>query len=186
MKLTQPRLWHVLLLLPLAALFIWVSRQGRATREDPASVMHALRASRGPVLPSPDMAGFASRTEPVRYDKESLYEYIDGAAETFITNGFSECLASNYTLTSPAATALEISAEAYRFNQAAGARQQIDVERPSSAQPVSGLTSAFSDGSVFLLIEGRDLLKLTVLTPNPTAPQALLALATAWKKEMQQ
>jgi hypothetical protein len=60
---------------------VWLTQRGRALREDPADVLRALRAAHGPTLPPPGAAGASARTETSAYGRETLYEYIDGAAE---------------------------------------------------------------------------------------------------------
>jgi len=182
MALTWPRPLHLLLVVPLVALLVGVYHLGSHRRDDPAAVLQALRAARGLKLPAAESAGFATRTESTRYDPETLYEFIDGAADSYIANGFTECLAAIYTM-SQTAVPVEISAETYRFKNEEGARKQLDFERPAAALPVSGLEAAVSDGAVLLLLEGHDLLKLTVLTPDPAASAALTALASSWRKE---
>jgi hypothetical protein len=42
---------------------------------------------------------------------------------------------------------------------------------------------AVSDGAVLLAVAGRDLLKLTLVSPGAGGPEALAAIAAAWRKE---
>lgn len=180
----RPGPWHVVLVVALAAAVGWVLAEGRRTREDPADVVRALRASRGPVLPPAAGAGAASRSELQRYDRERLYELVNGAAEAYLSRGFQACVAAVYAFPGTGA-AVEVAAETHRFASEDGARGQLAAERPRQARDVPGLPQAASDGQVLLAASGRDLLKLTALTPGPGVGDSLAALAAAWRKEMQ-
>jgi hypothetical protein len=182
MAMTRPRVWHALLLLPLLAVAGWIVERGRAVRGDPAAVLAALRAADGPSLPGPSSAGAAARSEPSSYTRDSLYEYIDGAAEAYLARGFERCMVATYTFPSATTDALDVTAEVYRFAAPAGAREQLASERPTSAAPVPGVADAFSDPSTLVACRGRDYLKLTALSAGPGAAKALAGLAAAWQR----
>ncbi|HET8539446.1 MAG TPA: DUF6599 family protein [Anaeromyxobacter sp.] len=173
---------HLALVLLLAAAVAAIVLPGRRTREDPADVLRALRASRGPTLPAAAAAGAASATPPGRYARDTLADVIDGAAEAYLRNGFVSAVMATYALDGAGAT-LEIAAEAHRFERAEGARTQAADEAPPRAAPVEGVAGASSDGAVLIAVAGRDLLKLTVLSPGEGGPEALAAIARAWRKE---
>ncbi len=180
--MTRPRVWHAFLLLPLVAVAVWVVARGRTTRDDPAAVLAALRAAAGPSLPGAAAAGATARSAPSSYNRDSLYEYIDGAAESYLARGFERCLVATYTFPSTAADALDVTAEVYRFAAPAGAREQMASERPAAAVPVAGVADAFADPSTLVACRGRDYLKLTALSAGPGAGKALFAVAAAWQK----
>ncbi len=181
--MARPRVWHALLLLPLLAVAGWVLVRGRTVRDDPAAVLVALRAAGGPSLPGPAAAGASARSEPSSYTRDSLYEYIDGAAEAYLARGFERCVVATYTFPSPTTDALDVTAEVYRFAAPAGAREQMASERPTGAAPVAGVTGAFADPSTLVACRGRDYLKLTALSAGPGAGKALGDLAAAWQRQ---
>lgn len=172
------RVRHALLLLPLVLVVVWLAQRGRAVRDNPADVLHALRSARGPTLPTAGAAGASARSEASSYDRETLYEYIDGAAEAYLARGFERCLVARYGFVSPA---LEVTAEVYRFAADGGAREQMLAERPTAASSVVGLADAFADPSTLVAIRGRDYLKLTALSSG--AEKALAGIAAAWARE---
>jgi hypothetical protein len=174
----RPGFRHLLLVALLAAAVGLVLLPGRRLREDPGAVLAALRASAGPRLPSPAAAGAEGATPANRYGRETLYELVDGAAEAYLGRGFERCVASVYAF----AGGVEVAAEAHRFAAEGGARAQLEAERPSSARPLAGL-AAVGDDAVVLAVRGRDLLKLTALTPDARGREALVRLAAAWSKE---
>jgi hypothetical protein len=174
------RLLPLLLLVPLALLAAWIARQGSRRVPDRGAVLAALKAVHGPVLPAAP-AG-ANRSDPLPYDRESLYEAIDGAADGYLARGFVAAQMATYAWPGSAGPE-EVAAEIHRFESEAGARGQRDAERPSSATAVAGLVDTVSDGNVLLAVSGRDYLKLTSLNPGPAAAPRLEALARALLQE---
>jgi hypothetical protein len=172
---------HVGLLLVPAAAVALVLWEGRHAREDPAELLRALRSEASPRLPTIEGSGARSATGPERYERDRLYELVDGAAEPYLERGFVRCVAAIYTFADGGG--LEIAAESHRFRDEAGARAQAAAERPSAALPVEGAPGVFTDGQVLLAVAGRDLLKLTALSSQPGARDRLLSLAAAWRKE---
>lgn len=172
---------NIALLLPLVGIAAWVAWRGAEEREDPAAVLVALKAAQGPVLPAAAAAGAASATEVAGYDRETLYEFIDGAADAYLARGFQRCVATTFAFTSPAGE-VEVAAEVYRFTDAAGARGQLESERPGAAQPLAGIADAWTDGGVLVAARGPDYLKVTAFSPGADAAKALVAVAEAWSR----
>jgi hypothetical protein len=174
---------HAVLLALLGLLVAAVLYPGRVQRQEPAGVLLALRAARGPTLPAPGRAGASSATPVVRCGKETLADVIDGAAEAYLTRGFTTAAFATYAFGPPGDPPVEVAAEAHRFTTEAGAEAQAQAERPLRALPVAGLPGAVSDGAVLVARGGRDLLKLTLISPGAGGPDALAAVASAWRKE---
>lgn len=177
----RPRVRHLLLLLPLVAVAVWVGWRARAPRDDPAAVLRALRAAQAPTLPEAVAVGAAGRTAPETYDRESLYQFIDGAAEAYLARGFETCVAATYSFTT-AGGPLEVAAEVYRFSGTDGPRGQRGEELPTAAAAVPEADDALSDGTVLLAVRGRDLLKLTALGVDPQSGVLLARVATTWER----
>jgi hypothetical protein len=181
-KARWPRPWHLLLLLPLVGVAGWMGWRAQLVRDDPAHVLLALRAAAGPTLPAEAKAGATRRTTPQSYDRETLYEFINGAAETYLANGFERCVTTVFTF-ADAAGELEVAAEVYRFGTPAGASAQMTSERPAGAGAVAGLSEAFADPSTLVAVRHRDYLKLTAMASGPAAEAAMGRVATAWFAE---
>ena len=179
------RVWHARLLVPLVLVVVWLAQRSGAVRDDPADVLRALRAAHGPTLPAATAAGASGRSDTSGYDRETLYEYIDGAAEGYLARGFERCLVAEFTFTPRSGDAIDVTAEVYRFAAAAGAREQMLAERPTAAIAVPGVAEAFGDATTLVATRGRDYLKLTALTPGAQAQRALAGLVAAWVKEQQ-
>ena len=177
------RVRHALLLLPLVLVAVWLAARGRAARDDPADVLRALRAAHGPTLPAAGFAGASARSETSSYNRETLYEYIDGAAESYLARGFEGCLVATYTFAGAPGAAFDVTAEVYRFAEPGGAREQMLAERPNAATPLPGIADAYVDPATVVAIRGCDYLKLTALGSG--AEKALADLAAAWAREQQ-
>lgn len=180
--MVRPRVWHALLVLPLAAVAAWVGLRGRSVHEEPGAVLAALRGANGPALPEPRAAGASARSELSSYNRETLYEYIDGAAESYLARGFERCVVATYTFPSQGVETLDVTAEVYRFGSPTGAHDQMAAERPAASTPVAGAQDAFSDAATLVATTGRDYLKLTALSTGPAAGPALAGVAAAWQK----
>lgn len=178
----RPRWVHLVLLLVLAVLLGVVLMRGQSLREDRTAVLAALREARGPQLPGATRANASAATEPLVYGPDTLYELIDGAAEAYLARGFEECATVTYTFSGDDRES-EVAAEVHRFRDEAGARAQLDAERPRGARPLAVPAGALSDGSVLVLVSGRDLLKLTRLDAPGEGEDPLARLAAAWLEE---
>lgn len=177
------RLLHLALLLPLAALLVWIAGSGRSVRSDPSDVLAALRKAQAPHLPTARSLGASAATEPARYNRETLYEYINGAAEAYIALGFTECVTSIYIYERPDGPAAEFAVDVFRFESEEGAKRRCADEAPSPADPLPGFSSGAVGEMVLVAAAGRDLLKITSLTPGAASRETLLALAQAWRKD---
>jgi hypothetical protein len=118
-----------------------------------------------------------------RYGKDTLADVIDGAAEAYLARGFTAAALATYAFGPPGAPPLEVAAEAHRFRTEAGAEAQAQAERPPRAAPVPGLPGAVSDGGVLVARAGREILKLTLVSPGAGGSEALAAVAGAWREE---
>lgn len=173
---------HVVLLALLGAAAFWVMQRGQAVRQDPGAVLDALRSAQGPSLPAAESAGASHRDEVESFDPETLYDFINGAADAYLARGFSRCVATVYSFAAEGGATFEVGAEVYRFAAAAGARAQLEAERPPAARPVSGTADAWWDTGVLLALAGADYLKLTAYDSGPAVEEALHRLLAAWQK----
>lgn len=173
------RWFHVVLLVPLVAVGLWLGQRAGRQRDDPDAVLVALRSSHGPALPSVEAVVARERTEPESYDRETLYDFIDGAADAYLTRGFERCVTANYSFAGSSGALFEIMAELHRFANEQGANEQMSAERPSQSMPVAGLDRAFSDATTLVATRGRDYLKLTTLGNDAASAEMLARLARA-------
>jgi len=179
MSSRSPNGLHLLLLLPLLAVAAWVVTRGMVVREDRAAVLDALRAAHGPVVPAAAELGASSREDIGTFDRDTLYEYINGAADGYLARGFERCAAADYSFAAAGGPEVVITLEVYRFASPEGAVGQLDAELPAAAVPVAGAPRAVSDGTVLLAVTGRDYVKAVALTPGAGAASVLERIAAA-------
>jgi hypothetical protein len=136
-------------LVALAALSAAASSPA-ATQGEPGAV---LKASSLP----PKMAGWKISDGPTRYSPETLYEYIDGGAESFLQFDFQELTSATYakvgadrdksrkpsraprdsaTMSAEASAAAEITVDIYRHKDATRAFGMYTQERPAAITPL--------------------------------------------------
>ena len=142
-----------------------------------------VKAPRAPPSPSAGAAHARDRSSVDLYDRETLYDFIDGAAEAYIARGFERCAAATFTFDAAGDAELEVAAEVYRFGTAAGAADQLAAERPTTGGALPDIPGAVADGTVLLLANGRDLLKLTSLARGGDAAPMLRQIAAAWRED---
>ena len=178
--MARPRMGHVVLAAPLVAVAAWVALRARTTTQDPGTVLAALRSAHGPRLPAASAVGALRCSELAAYDRDTLYEFIDGAADGYLSRGFERCVAATFTFAG--APSLDVAAEVHRFATPDGAHAQLEAERPDSARAVAGLAATWADGAMLVSVHDRDYLKLTALSSSPAAAAALVGVASAWSE----
>lgn len=173
---------HLALLVLLAAAGLWVMQRGRVTRQDPGAVLDALRSAQGPGLPTAAAAGASHQDDVESFNAETLYDFINGAADAYLARGFSRCTATTYSFAASDGGTFDVGAEVYRFGTETGARAQLEAERPPAARPVPGAAAAWMDSGVLLAVTGVDYLKLTAYDSGPAVEEALKRLLSSWRE----
>lgn len=173
---------HLALLALLGVASLWVVQRAKVVRQDPGAVLDALRSAQGPSLPTAASAGARHRDEVESFDAETLYDFIDGAADAYLARGFSRCVAATYSFAAEGGPSFDVGMEVYRFATETGARAQLEAERPPRARPVAGVDDAWIDASVLVASAGVDYLKLTAFDSGPAVEAALHRLLAAWRE----
>ena len=144
-----------------------------ATPETGASGSPALLA----LLPKPsDVPGWDVSKAPRSYDANTLFELIDGAADGFLTYGFQEVVAADYT---QAATGDEVSVEVYRMKDPLNAFGKYSEERDPAAKPLDVGTEGYSGGTTVNFWKGAYYVKLTAFEDKPSVAEGMATLATS-------
>ena len=123
------------------------------------------------VFPLP--SGWQVQVDTATYGPENLWEYIDGAADLFVSYGFEMLQCATYKTPSGA----EVRAEAYRHRDAANAYGMYSQERSPENAPVPTGTEGCADAGMINVVVGRWYLKLS--GSASTTSGDLLAVAQA-------
>ncbi len=117
----------------------------------------ALAGGGTPTFAFPVPAGWHMQADTAAYGPENLWEYIDGAADLFVSYGFEELRCATYR--SPAGE--EIRAEVYRHADPANAYGMYSQERSPENAPVRTGTEGCADAGMMNVVIGRWYVKLS-------------------------
>jgi len=104
----------------------------------------------------PDIDGWSKDGQPGTYDPETLYEYINGAADLYITYDFRELLTMNYEKGEDKGLAVDI----YRHDTPRNGFGIYSRERPTEGNFVSIGTEGYYDQGILNFVKGRYYVKL--------------------------
>jgi hypothetical protein len=126
------------------------------------------------LLPASGAAADWNRAkEPRRYSQGDLWEYIDGAAETYLAYNFQELAAAGYV---HAPTRVDATAEIYRMADALSAFGIYGQERNASCEEVRlGVDGCYAGGALSFW-SGSYYVKMSTSQESAGVKQALLAL----------
>ena len=118
--------------------------------------------------------GWSRTSEPKRYNPDDLWEYINGAAETFVTYGFQEAATATYH---DAGRKLEATIDIYRMGDATGAYGMYAEERNPGATFLKVGAEGYRSGNTLNFWAGPAYVKITSPRETPEVAAALEALA---------
>ena len=148
-----------------------------ATR--PAAPAEALSANSRQLLGwLPDggaVTGWTRTREPRRYGPGNLWEYINGAAESFLAFGFQEAATAGYA---DGARQLEVTVDIYRMSDPLGAYGMYAEERNPAATFLAVGAEGYRSGNVLNFWAGPCYVKLTAPREDPALAAGLESLAT--------
>jgi hypothetical protein len=129
----------------------------------------------------PELSGWALTEAPSAYLSGTLFEYIDGAAENYLSYGFRELVVGNYKEKSSAAT---LTVEIYDMGDEVRAFGVYSSERyPESHFLKVGSQGYWEDGALNF-IAGSYYVKLLCFDCGGGAEQALMSIAREVEKKV--
>jgi hypothetical protein len=136
-----------------------------------------LAAAASPVASSlmPDVPGWKKAGKADVYQPANLYEYIDGAAELYLSFGFEELAVQNYEN----GKKMEITVEVYRHRDAAHAFGIYSQEKPPQGPFQAVGAQGYGDTLSFNFTGGPYYVKMSFLGKSPDSAAVLKALAGA-------
>jgi hypothetical protein len=166
--------WILTLLLPLVAGIIYLEGQDY----DPG-LIQLERSASGSRVRLPEALAGLPRFGPIRtYDKDNLYEYVDGHAEYYLSAGFKGLQVMEYATTGAQQPQLVVNL--YHMGEPLFAFGVLMDELSPDARPVEGIGGmAFAAKSAFNLIQGPYYVQLSRFGPEPDLKVAAKAVAKA-------
>ncbi|PJA28299.1 MAG: hypothetical protein CO189_04875 [candidate division Zixibacteria bacterium CG_4_9_14_3_um_filter_46_8] len=119
-----------------------------------------------------DGASLERISDPERFPAESLWVYIDGAADLYLKNNVLEMAAAYYTLDQT-----EVNAEVYRFDDSANAMRMFHSIRPNNSITTSYGKEGFKSPSSIEFVQGNYLVRLIGYDDDAQTQMALNNLA---------
>jgi hypothetical protein len=105
----------------------------------------------------PDLEGWAKDGEPALYEPETLYEYIDGAADIYISYGFRELASLYYVKGENEGIAVDV----YRHDTPRNAFGIYSQERPSDGDFIDVGTQGYYETGMLNFLLGAYYVKLS-------------------------
>jgi hypothetical protein len=125
------------------------------------------------------LPGWARSKPPQTYTADTLWEFIDGAAETYVGFGFQEALSAGYAFGGS-----DVGIEIYQMADSVGAFGIYTQERPPAAQAVSAGVEGYANSNVLIFWKGPRYVKLIAAGPDKPGLAAVTALARAISDRM--
>lgn len=136
-------------------------------------MMHAARRGGGSPINFPEVSGFALTTEATVYEPSNLWDFIDGAADLFVSYGFVDLHIAYYR----SRDGVEIRAEAYRHDTPENAFGMYSQERSPGMHYVEvGIQGYAEEGSVNFLT-GQYYVKLSSNQTGGAVRDSMLRIA---------
>jgi len=153
----------LLLFLPIIALSIyWESRT-----YDPGLLDFQGEVRKADPMPSyfpEEFSAYSKSTRIRRYQKENLYEYINGHAEFFISSGFRDLAVAGYYLKDP--DNQDINADIYDMGEGENAFGVLMEERAENARKIELGYAGYVTERTLSFIKGKFYIKLQSFKDN--------------------
>jgi hypothetical protein len=162
-------------LLPIIAAAIYITGQ----RYDPAAINFTFQRGGAEAVKLPEeIEGYRKIGRPRQFTKDNLYEYNDGHAEYFITQGFNSLTVYDYArnIKQPGAQA-EALVEIYDMGNPIQAFAVLNDEMPADAVPAAVGAMGYTLSRGVLFFAGRYYVK--IITFNDTVPAGKIASVAA-------
>jgi hypothetical protein len=131
------------------------------------------------VPPNGTPAGW-TRTKPLQaYSQDNLWEFIDGAAETYVGYGFQEALSTTFSQ-----QGADVTVEIYQMSDPLHAFGIYAQERSPAVQSAAVGDNAHASSNVLNFRRGACYVKLTASRPDRPGMAAITALAKAVAERM--
>jgi|ERR1035438_1455097 hypothetical protein len=119
------------------------------------------------------VAGWEKTSDTRTFDAKNLWQYIDGDAEQYISEGVVTTSTSDYKYQGQ----LEATVDVHTMGDAAGAGKILEAGRSKDAKSVQMGDAGIAYAQSVIFRKGPYLVRIVAYESTPDTPQALLALA---------
>ena len=137
------------------------------------SVAPAVRHSAGSPVLFPEVPGFARTTEAKVYEPSNLWDFIDGAADLFVSYGFVDLHIAYYR----SMDGVEIRAEAYRHDTPENAFGMYSQERAPGMNYVEVGIQGYAEEGIVNFLTGQYYVKLSSNQTGGAVRDSMLMIA---------
>ena len=168
----------LLVLLPLPLLALWVAYSG--VIYEPQELKLSLENRPATLIRLPEkVAGFKMSGRESSYDRDNLYEYVNGHAEFFLTSGFVSLAVADYAPESGG----QVTVEMYDMENGQNAKGTLMSEKGNSRFVESIGSAAFAQKGSFLFSKGRYYVRLGLFNADEKSAMQLAAAIAAMVKD---
>ena len=137
------------------------------------SMTHAARRGEGSPVHFPEIPGFVLTTEATVYEASNLWDFIDGAADLFVSYGFLDLHIAYYRSNDGA----EIKAEVYRHDTPENAFGMYSQERSPGLNFVNVGTQGYAEEGIVNFLTGQHYVKLSSNQTGGGIQDSMLVIA---------
>lgn len=123
--------------------------------------------------------GWTRATAIQAFGPDNLWEFIDGAAETYVSYGFQNALSTRYR-----GAGADVGLEVYEMADSLHAFGIFAQERPPAPSAVTAGDEGYVNGNVLVFRKGACYVKLTAATADRQSVSAMAALAAEVAKRI--
>jgi hypothetical protein len=127
----------------------------------------------------PQLPGWKSDGAPLKFNKENLYERIDGAAEFYLSYGFELLQVGGWSN-----NGVELTIEVYDHGDALHAYGIYSIEKSSKAETSPVGLEGYGDATTFNFVSGKFYVKMSGMQLEKVAGFSLKAVAEAFARTL--
>ncbi len=136
-------------------------------------MMHAARRGGGSPIHFPEVSGFALTTETAVYEPSNLWDFIDGAADLFVSYGFVDLHIAYYR----SRDSVEVRAEVYTHDTPENAFGIYSQERSPGMNYVEIGTQGYAEEGIVNFLAGKYYVKLSSNQTGGAVRDSMLVIA---------
>ncbi len=147
--------------------------QPRSETPESSEAQKSSKISGSTEIAFPDIAGWSRAEKIKRFDPNTLWDYIDGAAELYLSYDFEELQVAEYTTEKGASCVIEM----YRHRTPYDAFGIYSQERPSEGTYLQIGAQGYFDEAILNFLSGDHYVKISCYDLNEKVQETLTSIA---------